>query len=80
LFGCTFVFASFLCAAGSRKTSGRITFLLVVVASVFLQTSCGGGSEIHQGSMDTPAGAYTITVTGTSGSSSHSTSLNLVVE
>jgi hypothetical protein len=44
------------------------------------QSACGGGKSVGGGGSGTPAGAYTITVNGASGSLQHSTTTMLTVE
>ena len=56
---------------------GRIA--MFVVLAVLAGVACGGGGG-GGGSKVTPAGSYTITVTGTSGSTSHATDVSLVVQ
>jgi len=58
------------------KVSSFLFCSLLVIGLVF-QSACGGGTSPGGG---TPPGTYTITVTGTSGSLSHSTTVNLKVE
>ena len=57
------------------------TLLLMVVGLLLVIPACGGGSS-SGGTHDpgTPIGSYTVSVTATSGSISHSTSFNLTVQ
>jgi len=55
----------------------------LLFAGLFFQAACGGsgsGSADGGGSPGTPKGQYTITVTGTSGSTQHSTTTALTVQ
>ena len=71
---------------GAAPKKGRWGALLslLALASLLALPSCGGGSgsssggpQIDQG---TPAGAYSVTVTATSGNLSHTASFTLVVQ
>jgi hypothetical protein len=63
-----------------RRWPGLLAFLVVV--AVLAGVACGGGSggSTQQKSQGTPAGSYTVTVTGTSGSTTHATTVNLTVQ
>jgi len=63
-----------------RKSLGLVTCGVLLTGMVF-QAACGGGTGRNGGgSGGTPKGNYTITVMGTSGSLSHSTTVTLVVQ
>ena len=70
--------------AGSRKRSLRAMKLLGMIAVLGLSTmwmaSCGGSSGSSTKSPGTPKGTYTMTVTGTSGSSINTATFQLVVQ
>jgi hypothetical protein len=53
-----------------------ILFLTLVAAGI----SCGGGSSSHTSNPGTPAGTYTIAVTATSGSLTHTTNVAITVQ
>jgi hypothetical protein len=63
-----------------RRTTGLALMLVVFFAA---GVGCGGGSSSSGGSTQTggtPAGTYTVTVTGTSGTMTHTTSVVLTVK
>ena len=65
-----------------RKRAFFLIAVLIAVAGLF---ACGGGGGVQETSISSPAngtptGNYTITVTATSGSLSHSTKITLIVQ
>jgi hypothetical protein len=62
-----------------QKRQPILVPLLLVLASVSL-AGCGGGSSSPSPIPGTPAGTYTVTVTASSGSSTHSATVQVVVQ
>jgi hypothetical protein len=52
----------------------------LLLAGIALQAACGGGSSRPSHNPGTPVGTYAITVTGTSGTIAHSTTVQLTVQ
>jgi subtilase family serine protease len=72
--------AVLLGGVSSRRRWLGILGLLIVVA-ILTGVACGGGSSTTPPpSQGTPAGTYAITVTGTSGSTTHSAAVSLTVQ
>jgi uncharacterized repeat protein (TIGR01451 family) len=76
-------------AAGNRAGRNRwmtLAFFAVLFSGTFFQIACGGNSSSPPATGGTPAGTYTITVTGTSGTAgtsstaAHAAKLTLVVQ
>jgi hypothetical protein len=67
---------------GSRKRLILTSSLLIgFFALILFQVGCGGSStKTPAATTGTPAGTYTLTVTGTSGSASRTTTLQLIVQ
>jgi len=68
---------------GSRRPAGRrpirASLLAATLLAVLLWAACGGGGSPPPSQTGTPAGAYALTLTATSGSLSRSTTLTLQV-
>ena len=69
----------FMLGISSRQRRLRVAMTLVVLAFVMAAVGCGGGSHSSGGSAGTPAGSYVVSVTGASGSTSHTTNVSVVV-
>jgi hypothetical protein len=73
-------------ASGGRKKNKLlgVTIGSILFASLLLQMACGGNSGGGGGggtsTPGTPAGNYTITVTGSSGSTQHTSAVTLTVQ
>jgi hypothetical protein len=67
---------------GKRKKALVIALLVVVLIGIVAMSACGGGSKSSTPTpvAGTPAGTYTVTVTGTSGALTHTTTVTLVVQ
>jgi hypothetical protein len=69
-------------AGAARRTRPQWNWALLVLTALWLAslTACGAGGTGYVNPTGTPAGTYTITVTGTSAGISHSTSFALTVQ
>ena len=78
--------AIFFGGIGIRSKQSRSkTFLTVILGLVFgagllVQVACGGGKTPPRHTSGTPAGTYTITVSGAAASTQHSTTVSLTVQ
>lgn len=74
----------FLGILGMAAPKGRkplsCCFVLLLVSGCLLQAACGSGSPGVNTASGTPAGTYSVTVTGTSGSNQHAATIKLTVQ
>ena len=65
----------------SRKRRWMVgVFLVAILAFTIFQAACSSSSSSPPSTAGTPAGTYTVTLSGTSGTAARSTSVTLVVE
>jgi Bacterial Ig-like domain (group 3)/FG-GAP-like repeat len=76
------LFATILGFAPKRRYLLSLCVFLVVIGGCLLQVSCGGGSSVGAANtaQGTPAGSYSIVVTGAARATQHSTSITLIVQ
>jgi hypothetical protein len=74
LFGTVLVFVP--------KRGQLLAFCLfvLVIGGCVSQVACGGGSSRANSGGGTPAGSYTVRVTGAAGTTRHTTSVTLIVQ
>jgi hypothetical protein len=77
------MFALANAAKFGRRTTRRLVpigaFALLLISVGYI-SGCSGGGFPKVGSGGTPAGTYTVTVTGTSGADVHTTTVTLIVQ
>jgi len=79
----TLALATTSIAKFGRRTARRLVpaaFALLLISVGYISGCSGGGFPKVGSNLGTPAGSYTITVTGTSGTDVHSTTVTLVVQ
>ena len=77
------LFATIVGFAPKRRYLLSLCLFLVVIGGCLLQVSCGGGSSsggAANTAEGTPAGSYTIVVTGAAGATQHTASISLIVQ
>jgi subtilase family serine protease len=76
------VFAGlFVLGMRNRRRAVTVALTLITLAFVLAAVGCGGHSSTSSGGgSTTPAGSYTVTVTGTSGSTTHTTNVSVTVQ
>jgi hypothetical protein len=81
IFGLSLVGMRFSSADSRRKRLLGFLLLGLVMAVLFLMPACGGSSGTGGGGCSgcTPAGSYTVTVTGSGGGATHSAPFKLTV-
>jgi hypothetical protein len=70
-------------AAPKRRKLMSYFLVFLVVSGCLLQVACAGGSNSGGGrhpTIITPAGSYTLTITGAANSAQHATTVKLTVQ
>jgi hypothetical protein len=73
-------FAALFLVGTSRRNPWHALAMGLALGVLFIGIGCGSGGSRGETDPGTPPGSYVITVTGTSGALSHSTSFTLVVQ
>jgi hypothetical protein len=79
LSGLALIGTGFSCASSRRRKVLGFLMLYAILAALLLLPACGGGGSHPPPHGGTPAGTYTITVTGTDGTLTHPVSPALVL-
>lgn len=80
------MFAKFEIVRRGRGRLVGVTLLVLLASSLLLQAACGGSGSVSGGgggngaTNGTPAGTYSVIVTGNAGSVQHTTTLTLTVQ
>jgi hypothetical protein len=74
-----FALAAIIAKKSGRKLAAAFAFGALLICLVSPIVACGGGSRAPS-NPGTPAGTYTVTVTGTSNQLQHSTTITLTVQ
>jgi hypothetical protein len=73
-------FLQFTARARRERLAGALPFMVLALFLILQAVGCGGGgSGSPPPQVGTPAGTYAVTVSGTSGNTTHSTTLTLIV-
>lgn len=80
IFGAALVGVGFTSGRRKRKRLLGVAICSVLFAGLILQMACGGNSGGGTSTPGTPAGNYTVTVTGSSGSTQHTSAVTLTVQ
>jgi hypothetical protein len=70
----------FMFGVASDRKRWRAALTLLMLAMVISIVACGGSGSHTPKNAGTPAGSYTVTVTGTSSTTSHSTKVSVTVQ
>jgi len=77
------LFGGILLFVPKRRCLGTLCLFVLLIGACVLQLACGGGSSSAgppNTAGGTPAGSYTIAVTGSTGATQHTTSVTLIVQ
>jgi len=78
--GAVFISGMGILSKRSRNKTFLAMMLGLIGTGLLVQSACGGGDTPPRHTSDTPAGTYTITVSGAAASMQHSTTVSLTVQ